>query len=196
MAEALPVVYTIGHSNHPIERFLELLRGADITAVADVRSVPHSRRWPQFGRDRLASSLAAAGIAYVYLGAELGGRPADPALLRGGKPDYSRMAAMPAFRAGLDRVMDGARRYRIALMCAEREPLDCHRTILVSRHLATRGADIVHLLAGGGRTAHADIEAQLIAWYERRTGPLLVERDPVRRLAAAYDERSAAMTGH
>ncbi len=158
MAEALPVVYTIGHSNHPIEQFLELLRGTDITAVADVRSVPYSRRWPQFGRDRLAPSLAAAGIAYVYLGAELGGRPADPALLHDGKPDYGRMAAAPAFHAGLDRVMDGARRYRIALMCAEREPLECHRFLLVSRALHDRGVALRHILADGSIEPHAETE--------------------------------------
>lgn len=149
MVEARSIVYTIGHSNHPIERFLDLLHGAGITAVADVRSIPHSRRWPQFSRDRLARSLAAARIAYVHLGAELGGRPADPALLRDGKPDYGRMAAAPGFHAGLDRVMDGARRYRIALMCAEREPLECHRFLLVARALHERGVTLRHILADG-----------------------------------------------
>jgi uncharacterized protein (DUF488 family) len=154
MSDDPAVVYTIGHSNHPIERFLELLRGAGITAVADVRSVPYSRRWPQFGRPRLERSLAAAGIAYVYLGAELGGRPADPALLRDGKPDYERMAGTPAFRSGIDRVIDGARRYRIALMCAEREPLDCHRFLLVSRQLCARGVTPRHILTDGSIEPH------------------------------------------
>jgi uncharacterized protein (DUF488 family) len=149
MSDDAAVVYTIGHSNHPIERFLELLRGAGITAVADVRSIPYSRRWPQFGRPRLERTLTASGIAYVYLGAELGGRPADPALLRDGKPDYERMAAAPAFRGGIDRVIDGARRYRIALMCAEREPLECHRSLLVSRQLRARGLAPLHILADG-----------------------------------------------
>ncbi|MGH6928536.1 MAG: DUF488 family protein [Dongiaceae bacterium] len=149
MAQDRAVVYTIGHSNHPIERFVELLRGAGITAVADVRSIPHSRRWPQFGRARLDRSLAEAGIAYVYLGAELGGRPGDSSLLSDGKPDYGRMAATPAFAAGLDRVLDGAKRYRIALMCAEREPLECHRFLLVSPHLLQRGVAVRHILADG-----------------------------------------------
>ena len=149
MAQDRAVVYTIGHSNHPIERFVDLLRGAGITAVADVRSTPHSRRWPQFGRARLERSLAEADIAYVYLGAELGGRPGDPSLLSDGKPDYGRMAATPAFAAGLDRVVDGVRRYRIALMCAEREPLECHRFLLVSPHLLQRGVAVRHILADG-----------------------------------------------
>jgi uncharacterized protein (DUF488 family) len=149
MAQERAIVYTIGHSNHPVARFIELLRGAGITAVADVRSIPHSRRWPQFGRARLERSLAETDIAYVYLGAELGGRPGDPSLLSDGKPDYGRMAATPAFAAGLDRVVDGAQRYRIALMCAEREPLECHRFLLVSPHLLQRGVAVRHILADG-----------------------------------------------
>ncbi|MBX3498702.1 MAG: DUF488 domain-containing protein [Alphaproteobacteria bacterium] len=182
-------IFTIGHSNHPIERFVALLRDAGVTLLADVRSTPYSRRVPHFNRERLRDTLKAAGIDYRHLGGALGGKP------QGGERDYIAMARTPAFIAALDAVMEESSRQPLALMCAEREPLDCHRTILVSRHLATRGADIVHLLADGGRAAHADIEAHLVAWYERRAGPLLAERDPARRLAAAYDERGAAMTG-
>lgn len=182
-------IFTIGHSNHPIERFVTLLREAGVRLLADVRSTPYSRRFPQFGRERLHEALASAGIDYRYFGDALGGKP------RGGAPDYIATARTPAFATALDAVLAEASQRPLALMCAEREPLDCHRTILVSRHLATRGADIVHLLADGGRAPHADIEAKLLAWYERRTGPLLAERDPARRLAAAYDERGAAMTG-
>jgi uncharacterized protein (DUF488 family) len=160
MAQDRAVVYTIGHSNHPIERFVALLQGAGITAVADVRSMPRSRRWPQFGRMRLERSLAEAGIAYVYLGAELGGRPGDPTLFTDGKPDYGRMAAAPAFSTGLDRVVDGAQRYRIALMCAEREPLECHRFLLVSPHLLERGVAVRHILADGAVETHDVTQAR------------------------------------
>src|SRR5215475_13186783 len=128
-----PAVFTIGHSNHPLATFIGLLRGAGVTAVADVRSIPYSRRWPQFGRPALERSLPEAGIGYVFLGAELGGRRDDPALYIDGRIDFDRVAATDSFRAGLDRVEAGAARHRIALMCAEREPLDCHRFLLVSR---------------------------------------------------------------
>jgi uncharacterized protein (DUF488 family) len=154
MAQDHAVVYTVGHSNHPIERFVELLRRPGSTAVADVRSVPYSRRCPQFGRPRLERSLRESGIAYVYLGGELGGRPTDPALLKDGKPDYERMAAAPAFAAGLDRIVDGTHRYRIAIMCAEREPLDCHRFLLVSPRLLERGVGVRHILADGTVEPH------------------------------------------
>jgi uncharacterized protein (DUF488 family) len=182
-------IFTIGHSNHPIERFVALLRDAGVTLLADVRSTPYSRRVPQFNRERLRETLKAAGIDYRHFGDRLGGKP------QGGTRDYGAMSRTPAFTAALDAVIDEASRRPLALMCAEREPMDCHRTILVSRHLAARGVVIAHLLADGGREAHADIEAKLVTWYEHRAGPLLVERDPVRRLAAAYDERGAAMTG-
>jgi uncharacterized protein (DUF488 family) len=182
-------IFTIGHSNHPIERFVTLLQAAGVRLLADVRSTPYSRRVPQFNRERLRETLKAAGIDYRHFGDALGGKPAE------GVRDYGAMAKTPAFAAALDAVVDEASRQPIALMCAERDPMDCHRTILVSRHLATRGAEIVHLLPDGGRRSHADVEMELLGWHERRTGPLLLDPDPVRRLAAAYDERGGAMTG-
>src|SRR5262249_739556 len=123
-------LFTIGHSNHPIERFIELVRGAEVTAIADVRSTPASRRYPWFSQARPAPRLAAEGRPYVPLGAPLGGRPRDPRLYReDGVADYASMARTDDFRAGLDRVAEGTRRYRLCLLCAEREPLDCHRCL-------------------------------------------------------------------
>ncbi|MFD0389526.1 DUF488 family protein [Tistrella bauzanensis] len=124
-----PVFWTIGHSDHRIDRFIELLRAASITAVADIRSVPWSRRHPQFGARPLAASLKAAGIAHVALGAELGGRPPAGA-------DSDVLARLRA--DGIARLMNGARRHRIALMCAERDPLSCHRFHLVAPLLRAR----------------------------------------------------------
>jgi uncharacterized protein (DUF488 family) len=193
-----PVVFTIGHSNHSSERFLALLQGAGITAVADVRSIPRSRRWPHFSRARIEHWLAAAGIAYVFLGAELGGKPADPALLREGRPDYDLMAATPTFQAGLERVLDGAGRYRIALMCAEREPLDCHRFLLVSRHLRERGVCLRHILADGSIEPHEITENRLLRQAGLAVDALLADLPPPRHaVARAYDIRSGKIgRGH
>jgi uncharacterized protein (DUF488 family) len=182
-------IFTIGHSNHPIERFVALLQEAGVRLLADVRSMPYSRRVPQFNRERLRETLKAAGIDYRHFGEALGGKP------QGGTRDYGAMAKTPAFVSALDAVIGEAARQPVVLMCAERDPMDCHRTILVSRHLTTRQVEIVHLLVDGGRRAHADVEAELLAWHEKRIGPLLLEADPVRRLAAAYDERGGVMTG-
>src|SRR5882757_9904910 len=126
-------IFTIGHSNHPIERFVALLQEAGVRLLADVRSMPYSRRVPQFNRERLRETLKAAGIDYRHFGDALGGKP------QGGTRDYGAMSRTPAFVAALDAMLDQSSRQPLALMCAEREPLDCHRTILVSRHVAARG---------------------------------------------------------
>ena len=145
----MTTLYTVGHSNHPIEKFIGLLTAHDIGAVADVRSRPFSRRNPQFNKDRLAAHLAEHGIAYVFLGRELGARSEDPACYQDGKVQYPRLAATASFKSGIDRVLVGAEEYRVALMCAEKEPLDCHRTLLVSRALEQAGVSIAHILADG-----------------------------------------------
>lgn len=132
-------IYTIGHSNHAIDAFVGLLRTHAVDAVADVRSHPYSRFNPQFRRDALRAALGDAGIEYVFLGRELGGRCEDPACYAGRKVQYSLRARTAEFRSGLDRIAEHAARQRLALMCAEQDPLMCHRAILVCRELIAGG---------------------------------------------------------
>jgi uncharacterized protein (DUF488 family) len=179
-------ILTIGHSTHSLERFGALLRGAGVTAVADVRSAPWSRRHPQFNRETLRAALQAGGIAYVYLGQELGGRPGAPEFYSEGVADYEKMAQAPQFAHGLTRVIEGGKKYRVALMCSEREPLHCHRCLLVSRALAQRGVRISHILDDGSRVSHAAIEDRLLEIASRDTADLFASR--AERLAAAYRE--------
>ena len=127
-------VFAIGHSNHPAEAFLGLLLRHGIEEVVDVRSSPHSRYNPQFNRKTLQAALAEAGVGYVFMGAELGGRPADPSCYDGeGRVQYDRLAGTDAFNEGIRRVIRRADECRIALMCSEKEPLACHRTLLIAR---------------------------------------------------------------
>lgn len=147
-------VATIGHSTHPIARFLELLTRHRITAIADVRSAPYSRHNPQFNREPLKAALKAQGIAYAFLGQELGARSDDPEDYDGDRVSYARLATGEAFKAGVARVLAGATDHRIALMCAEKDPLTCHRTILVARALVEQGAAVRHLLADGTIETH------------------------------------------
>lgn len=184
---ACPEILTIGHSNHSPEHFLALLRGAGVTAVADVRSAPYSRHMPHFSREPLAALLRKAGVAYVFLGRELGGRPDSRALYSNGSADYERMACTEAFRRGLDRVMDGARRHRIALMCSEQDPLDCHRCLLVARRLRERGHRVGHILADGRIEPHEESEARLLAAVRMDANDLFASREE--RLADAYRTR-------
>ena len=156
------MIYTIGHSNHPAERFIQLLRQHDIGAVADVRSQPFSRFNPQFNREKLGSALREAGIHYVFLGQELGARTKDPHLLgEDGRVSYAKLAGSESFRRGLDRLMTGMQQHRIALMCAERDPLQCHRTLLISPELERAGVAVTHILGDGTLETHAHLTERL-----------------------------------
>lgn len=147
-------VYTIGHSNHPFEVFLDLMRLHSIEVVADVRSTPFSRFNPQFSRGEIEPGLKAHAIRYVYLGRELGARPDDPSCYEGGRAVYARIARTSLFQAGVERVIRGANEFRLALMCAEKDPLECHRTLLVTRALVDRGLRVTHILADGSLEPH------------------------------------------
>lgn len=182
-------VFTVGHSTHSIERFIKLLREAGITAIADVRSVPYSRHLPHFNRPGLKRSLNEAGIAYVFLGRELGARPDDRSCYRGQVAEYDLIARSAAFQAGLDRVVKGSHRYRIALMCAEKEPLDCHRTILVGRHLVGRGVHLVHIHADGRLEPHADTERRLLKKTGEDAPDLFAGAAAADPLSRAYAKR-------
>jgi uncharacterized protein (DUF488 family) len=155
------MIHTIGHSNHPIERFLGLLMAHKITALADVRSSPYSRRNPQFNRESLRKSLALHEIRYVFLGEELGARSRDPSCYEDGRVSYARLAASNFFQEGLERLKTGMIEHNIAMMCAEKDPLECHRTILVSRHLAAHNIEVAHILASGQVESHAQALARL-----------------------------------
>jgi uncharacterized protein (DUF488 family) len=154
-------IFSIGHSHYPLTRVLEMLAGADVTAVADIRSHPVSRWAPQFNKETLMRALEGSGLSYLFMGRELGGRPKAAALLTGGKPDYAKMARDPAFHEGIARLLEESARHRVALICAERDPIHCHRFLLVARHLVGRGVAVSHILANGEIEAHSATEQRL-----------------------------------
>jgi hypothetical protein len=188
MAACVDTILTIGHSTHTYERFVELLRNAGVTAVADVRTSPHSRHFPHFNRGTIEAKLHADGIAYSFLGEELGGRPKSRKYYSDGVADYERMAAAAEFKSGLKRVIDGAQKYRIALMCAEQDPLDCHRCLLIARALAERGMKAGHILPDGQIVSHSEIEDRLLSMSGRGKDDLFASREE--QLASAYRERA------
>jgi uncharacterized protein (DUF488 family) len=148
-------IFTIGHSNISAEAFVALLQQQRVTAIADVRSTPYSRYTSQFNREALQATLKAAGIAYVFLGDELGARSKNPdCYAANGQVVYAKIAQTALFQAGIERVLRGAQTYRLSLMCAEREPLECHRTLLVAHALIARGAVIRHILHSGHEELH------------------------------------------
>ena len=184
------MIWTIGHSNHSARRFIDLLQGAGIDCVADVRSTPFSRRNPQFSQKALTASLKDAGIEYWFLGDALGARPKDPGCYEAGKASYARIAAMPEFQEAIHALIDESHAKRIALMCAEKEPLDCHRTILVGRALVLRDTELAHIHADGRVEPQAQLEERLLHLAKEHVD-LLSSRDAA--LARAYDKRGQQM---
>lgn len=150
MAEQSAVtIYTIGHSVHPMPKFLDLLAAHHITLVVDTRGQPYSRWNPQFNRERFAAALGQRNIRYLWLGDSLAALPPDKGLYGpDGKPDWVRVIAATGFGQGLDRVMAEAAR-PLAILCAEEDPLRCHRQFLLTPPLLERGASVLHIRGDG-----------------------------------------------
>lgn len=171
------MLFTIGHSNHPIEVFVELLHRHGVTAVGDVRSHPYSRYVPQYSCEPLKVALTRAGIAYISLGKELGARSENPACYKLGKVQYDCLAMQPQFAEGIRRVIEEMQRHSIALMCAEKDPLECHRTLLVARKLHEAGLEIAHIHADGSLEDHRSLESRLLGVCKLPEGDMFTHRD-------------------
>jgi uncharacterized protein (DUF488 family) len=182
----MPELFTIGHSTQSWEQFLERLARHRIDAVGDVRSSPYSARLPQFNREILERALREAGIQYVFLGNELGARRTERECYVDGVAMYDRIARTPAFSAGLDRVRKGVTRFCLSLMCAEKDPLECHRTILVCRELRN-DFEIRHILEDGTLENHADAESRLLAEERVPDEDFFISREEL--IARAYHRR-------
>jgi len=153
-------IFTIGHSNHSLEVFINLLKSHKIDVLVDVRSKPFSRFSPQFNKEGLEKAVKAGGIKYLFMGRELGGRPQDSEFYDNyGFVLYSRIAESPLFHEGIDRLINGIKTYRVAVMCGEENPVNCHRRLLVGRVLANRGVSVRHI-RGDGRIQDEDELAQ------------------------------------
>lgn len=193
--EEVPEVFTIGHSNHPIGAFLMLLERHRAMAVADVRSVPYSRRHPQFNRRTLERSLGERGIRYLFLGAELGARSPDPACYdEEGRVQFARLAQTGLFLRGIARVLEEAAHSRLALLCAERDPAGCHRTILVAPALRKHHALVTHILADGGLVSQEEVLDALCAASGMPPRDMFRTREEQREEALARRAREIAWT--
>lgn len=155
------LLFTVGHSNRSIEEFIELLRFSDVSAVADVRSHPYSHRLPHFNRESISERLHDAGIAYVFLGEELGARRSESGCYVDGRAEYDLIEQTPLFQSGLDRVRQGAERYRVALMCAEMDPVTCHRSVLIAKALRSE-FEIRHIVSRDEIESHDEAERRLL----------------------------------
>jgi uncharacterized protein (DUF488 family) len=177
-------LFTIGHSNHAPDTFLGLLRRHGIEVVADVRSRPYSRFVPHVSKPSLARLLGEAGIGYLFLGRELGGKPrsGDEAPVA---TDYVSRVRQPEFRAGAEQLLGAAREHRVAMLCRERDPLDCHRLHLICRYVKPLAGPIHHILPDASLEAQDATERRLLERVGASQGSLFQAGEPLER---AYDQ--------
>jgi uncharacterized protein (DUF488 family) len=190
------MLFTIGHSNHPIERLIALALQHGITAIADVRSSPYSRYNPQYNKRDLQAELLRHGIHYVFLGNELGARPDNPECYVNGQVSYEKLANTVLFKQGVDRIIKGMKSYRISILCAEKDPLQCHRTILVCRQLAIQGIKIAHILETGLLEFHEEAEERLLREETHGPSELFRTRNEILSEAFYRRELKLAYTGN
>jgi uncharacterized protein (DUF488 family) len=181
-------LYTIGHSNHQIENFIDLLKRYAISAVCDVRSQPYSRHNPQFNRETIQQRLKEQNISYIFLGAELGARSSDTSCSSSGKVQFTCLSQTSIFQDGIKRVKTGMTSYRVALMCAEKDPLMCHRTMLICRSMRNEDTFIKHIMADGSIETNAEMEERLLGLLNIRQDDLFMDHEQL--VNRAYDMQS------
>ena len=143
-------IYTIGHSNHDLLDFLDILKKYDVKLLVDLRSDPYSKYAPQFNKSEFQQHVEAAGIKYRYSGSSIGGKPKDSSLFTSsGKPDYDKLAATQPFQDELKAIVALAEKTRIALMCSEGNPTECHRERIIAPVLKSMGVKVVHIMPDG-----------------------------------------------
>jgi uncharacterized protein (DUF488 family) len=193
MIPNIHTIYTIGHSNHAIEKFIGLLHQYDIDVVVDIRSAPYSKYSPHFNRELLSVSLKNNQIKYLFLGNELGARPKDKTCYVNHKVSFDKIKQTKAFQDGIQRVLNGAYEYSVALLCSEKDPVTCHRVILVSRVLVDKGATLKHILEDGTILEQAQVEQQLVKRLHLETTFFTTEKDIIQDAYNIQGEKIACL---
>lgn len=185
-----PTLFTVGHSTHDSADFIGLLKQHEVNAVCDVRSHPYSKYNPQYNRETIAGELKVNDIQYVFLGKELGARSENPDCYADGKVQFAQLAKEPLFQKGLTRLRQGIEKYAVALMCAEKDPITCHRTILVTRQLRNEFI-IQHILEDGGIESNDEAETRLLNMFMlNRQADLVRDVNNVSEIDEAYERQS------
>ena len=186
-------LFSIGHSTHSLPIFLSLLQKHSLQAIADVRSIPYSRFNPQFNRENLARFLESNSIRYVYLGEELGAKHIENCRTKTGLLRYRHVLKSPIYQKGIQRIVKGNGKYRLALMCAEHDPVVCHRTILLCRSLKELIDPIWHILRNGQLESLNSVENRLLKMCQQDSSNLFCPSEEM--IEQAYDIHFADMAG-
>lgn len=197
------MLFTIGHTNHSQEEFLQLLRANNITYLLDVRSTPFSQFTSQFNKDVIAAFLKKNGVNYNHMGKFFGARPMDKSLYtEQGYLDFEKARASENFQKGLENVTFGLDKgFNIALMCTEKDPFDCHRAIMVARGFELKGIDVSHILPDGKIITQTELNNRLLDKYypDRNQMSLFSEISALSEeevLVLAYRRRNADIGYH
>lgn len=182
------IIYTIGYAEHAIESFIATLKKFNITAIADVRSQPYSRFKPEFNRENLKKALINNRIEYVFLGENIGARIKAPECYINGQANYELISEHPFFQKGINRLLKGMKKYSIALMCAEKDPINCHRTILICKQLKKYKIQICHIIDSNTFENHTETEFRLMKLFHLEQ-PALFMKDS-ERLEEAYHRQA------
>ena len=177
-------IYTIGYAAYTIESIIEVLAKFKITAIADVRSQPYSKFKPEFNKENLRKVLRTHGIEYVFLGDNMGARIKAPECYKNNQVDYELVSQHPLFQTGIERLLKGMEKYSIALMCAEKDPITCHRTILICRYLKKYQINIYHILDNNTLEDNSVAEFRLMKLFKLDQPDLF--RNDSERLLEAY----------
>jgi len=181
--ERLPM-YTVGHSNQSMERFIALLKQHKVEVIVDVRSHPFSKYSTQFDHDAIKPELEKAGVKYLYLGKELGGMPRDEKYQTSdGRADYAKLAKSQPFQNGITRLLNGNKRFRLALMCGEENPTSCHRRHLLGTNLLSHGIELNHIRGDGRLDLEGDLQVAENRAAEKKAGDKKVSDDNVQQLS-------------
>ena len=160
------MLFTIGHSNHTIMTFLDLLKKHGINCLCDVRSSPYSKYADQYNRESLKYAMKENGIVYIFMGDCFGARPDDINLFSNGIVDFKKVIKNEKFIKGVSRVEEGlSKGYKIAFMCSEKDPIDCHRTIMVAKYFYDSGHQIQHILSDGSLKNQEEVTNELVDRY-------------------------------
>lgn len=188
-------LYTIGHSNTPLDSFLHVLYLYKITQVFDVRSIPRSRFVPQFNEKAFSNYLNDKGISYCNMGQFFGARIMDANYEHpDGYPDFARFRESPLFQEGMKQTLNTLKHDNVVLMCTEKDPLDCHRAIMVARGFEQIGIPVTHILHDGSSLSQEELNERLLARYFPDSQQIsLFDANETRQeqLSAAYQKRNS-----
>jgi uncharacterized protein (DUF488 family) len=187
--DCVPTIYTIGHSNLEANEFIHILHHYQMQLVADVRSKPYSQYCPQFNKDIIEQALNNSGINYLFLGKELGARPEEQSFYVDGKVSFEKLKISDIFRKGITKLIEEARKSRTVIMCSEKEPINCHRSILISRVLVKEGVKVKHIIDEKEVLEHCCLEERLLKKFNIRETLFDTESSKQASIEEAYEQQ-------